>query len=156
MKKIYFISIVLVMVVLYGCSKSEIEKTKLDNVPDSAIWAGGVDGGNWFYCQEYDEAYKYKCTVYNDYNGAILAVGDFLFRKKQWSKEKRDVIYFDVESRQEIEYSFFDGTTIFLKKDFVLVPDGIIDYPFDENSGKNQLFKDGRAVGEAVSYNKVK
>lgn len=40
------------------------------NIPATAVWDGGVDGGNWIECKSIDSANNiFHCTVYNDFSG---------------------------------------------------------------------------------------
>jgi len=41
---------------------------KLSNIPDGAIWKGGVDGGYWYYLLGKQDSI-YKIEIYIDYNG---------------------------------------------------------------------------------------
>jgi len=48
------------------------------NVPSSATWDGGEDGGTWFACTR--QAYlKYRCTVFADTTGIKISEGLYGF-----------------------------------------------------------------------------
>lgn len=140
------------MFILNGCDDTSNAKIKPFNVPDSAIWAGGVDGGAWFACELTQGFDKYYCSVFNDFNGAVTAKGKYLLLKSRTLEDKNKIVFEPIESSKNISISFFDGQKIHLKGNFILVPDGIIDYPFDGTSGKKQLFKKGIPVGEEIEY----
>jgi len=49
---------------------------KLNNIPTSAFWVGGCDGGLWYeLLNRKDSIYTFK--IYNDFNGQIVSEGDF-------------------------------------------------------------------------------
>ncbi|MBK7665809.1 MAG: hypothetical protein IPJ21_20190 [Sterolibacteriaceae bacterium] len=45
--------------------------TRPPNIPASARWEGGSDGGNWFECVKEADA-KYRCSVFADVTGALI------------------------------------------------------------------------------------
>lgn len=48
------------------------------NVPDSARWAGGPDGGMWVQCTPKDSG-TLACRVYADVTGILVEEGEFAF-----------------------------------------------------------------------------
>lgn len=48
------------------------------NVPDSARWAGGPDGGMWVQCKVIDGG-TLSCRVYADVTGVLVEEGQFVF-----------------------------------------------------------------------------
>lgn len=48
------------------------------NVPDSALWAGGVDGGMWVECSATNSG-ALACRVYANVTGALVEDGEFTF-----------------------------------------------------------------------------
>jgi hypothetical protein len=46
----------------------------------------------------------------------------------------------------------FTGINIHLKNQLLLLPHGVIDYPFNESSGKRQEYKKGQAVNKEFEY----
>lgn len=69
---------ILLVVVCVGCSYNtqELKDTlRPPNVPDSAFWVGGLDGGNWYVVH----------SVHDHRNSAIISVyaedGKFIVRK---------------------------------------------------------------------------
>lgn len=86
MKKwIYIIlAVVVVSVVLYfsvsintntGCPPPEKPK----NVPESAAWAGGCDGGNWIELVSIEEK-ELRFRIYRDWNGDLILDADFEYK----------------------------------------------------------------------------
>ena len=53
--------------------------TRFYNIPKSAVWIGGVDGGFWFNVVDIDSIKKtYRFKIYNDYNGELVMDADFV------------------------------------------------------------------------------
>lgn len=86
MKKwIYIIlAVVVVSAVLYfsvsintntGCPPPE----KPNNVPKSAVWAGGCDGGNWIELVSIEKE-KIRFRIYRDWNGDLILDADFEYK----------------------------------------------------------------------------
>jgi hypothetical protein len=70
-------------------------------VPDTAVWAGGVDGGNFFECDVDGQDNVNRCLVYNDYTGDVDGGG--FFRLSGLNRPAR---------ADELQYLFFDGDLI--------------------------------------------
>lgn len=145
--------------VLLSCDEPTTNKgsiKKPESVPEGAVWSGGPDGGSWFLCESSKEKINYyHCEIYNDYDGAVWAKGDYVLHEVQWNDHTNEPIFTIVKSsKQHIDYNFFDGKIIHLTNQQVLLPDGIIDYPFDSKSGKTQKYKLGEPIGEEIQYEK--
>lgn len=57
---------------------NENSPKKLANIPESAIWSGGVDEGFWFELVElYQDHKKVRIRIYNDYDGNMVLDADF-------------------------------------------------------------------------------
>lgn len=122
--------------------------------PADAVWAGGVDGGDWIRCRPTDaRELRYACQIYNDYSGALVASGEFLLRR-----ESDDTSYSAQEfprvaaAPDSLRYSHFDGEVIRLRDGLALIPDGAIDAPFGDGHGKRQRFREGVPIGDEVQY----
>lgn len=51
---------------------------RINNIPKSAVWKGGADGGFWFDVVAIDSIEKtYRIKIYNDYNGGMVIEADF-------------------------------------------------------------------------------
>lgn len=48
------------------------------NVPSSATWGGGDDGGTWFACTRQADL-KYRCSVFADTTGIKISDGLYAF-----------------------------------------------------------------------------
>ena len=54
---------------------------KPENVPDSAVWVGGCDGGNWIELVDFKED-TIRFRLYADWNGELILDADFVYQKK--------------------------------------------------------------------------
>ncbi|OED51034.1 hypothetical protein ACH42_00050 [Endozoicomonas sp. (ex Bugula neritina AB1)] len=143
-----------ILMVLAGCCESTHRiPVRPANISHDAVWAGGSDGGHWFLCK--DESYhQYQCNIYNDYDGYIAARGRYTLRSVTWDEKAQKAVYKEAASEPKVEFNYYDGKVIHLMNGLTLIPDGVIDYPFDETSGKKQEYKQGEAVSEEVQYQK--
>ena len=120
-------------------------------IPAEAVWAGGVDGGDWILCVPVATPSRYSCRVYNDYTGKLTASGEFIRRREAGGSVKPERRLTDSATPTgKLHYQYFDGVVIHLEDDVVLVPDGIIDYPFGDGGGKRALFREGVEIGQAA------
>lgn len=66
-----------ILLIIVSCTPNKTEITVPDrpnNVPNSAFWQGGVDGGAWYMCKKLSIKFKYSCKVYN-FNGELETKG---------------------------------------------------------------------------------
>lgn len=77
-------------------------------VPETAVWAGGVDGGSWIDCGHLAEVDLHYCRIYYDYSGEIWIEG--IFR----SPPGVDL---------PLDFRHFNGTVIELKDGNLLQPE---------------------------------
>lgn len=75
---------------------------RIGEVPNTAEWIGGCDGGNWFNITEIKpNSNKYKVGIYYDYNGKLIVEKYFYIEstcvKKYLSKEDlfSVILYYD-------------------------------------------------------------
>lgn len=89
MKKItYYIIITLIIVVsLFFILTITVETNVVEppqkpkNVPETAIWSGGLDGGYWFEFNNYNrKTQEYSFTLYEETAGAIV-INDKIIQK---------------------------------------------------------------------------
>jgi len=71
-----YFKMILLFCVLFisGCTSIEVkdyQPKKLANIPDSAFWKGGVDGGNWFLIKPVSSENLVAISVYNDNDGSL-------------------------------------------------------------------------------------
>jgi hypothetical protein len=93
------------------------------------------------------------CKVFNDHSGELWASGEFVIRESSWDAQKGKSTFLPLKEKPDlIEFSAFDGKNIYLKNSLVLLPDGLIDYPFSKGGGKKQLFVIGNEQGEEKEY----
>lgn len=61
---------------LLSCSQAREEKVEpihLSNIPEKAFWAGGVDGGNWYFVEYiHDHRNNAIIKIYNDNDGSLI------------------------------------------------------------------------------------
>jgi len=119
-------------------------------VPTDAVWAGGVDGGNWLRCrwEGKEPAAFFWCEIYSDFSGDVVARGTYVLAERtdagQWKT---------LSSLQPaLDYEGFDGVVIYLGGARSLVPDGDIDYPFANGGGKRVRYHAGEQEGEEIEY----
>ncbi len=57
-----------------SCNNNQEVKApeKHQNIPESAFWQGGIDGGFWYDCNPTEQNYRYHCIVYNDSTGDVI------------------------------------------------------------------------------------
>ncbi len=130
-----------------------IEQTRPESVSDSAIWAGGLDGGAWIEKVEYSNS-RFSYRIYSD-NGDIWAIGDFVYCHLNQIEPKYSPV--DIDSIPEIfHYSSFDGTFIrFTNYDYILVPDSWILFPLMDSTYKKQLFELGIERSEEIQFDSI-
>ena len=119
-------------------------------VPETAVWAGGSDGGAWIECRPAaKEPYlEYDCTLYHE-SGTIWSSGGFIVAERREGR-------YDYPSGGFIpprirRYQAYDGRRIVVSDGHFLAPRGWIDYPFGDGHGKRERYEGGEAV-EAQEY----
>lgn len=121
-KIIILLVILLVILVLAGTSiyiifnyfPSKITvPTKPNNVPESAIWYGGPDGGVWINVSKYNKNdNSFYCRVYSDSTGIVRDEGWFIY-------DYSDTINLDV--LKDTIMGYYGGDVIILNE---IGPDG--------------------------------
>ena len=121
-----------------------------EGVPPAAVWAGGVDGGDWLLCSpdEGGSRGEFACQVFSDQTGDITARGRYVFAECSSAGECAPQA--DVPPR--LAFRSFDGIWFHLEGGLALVPDGEIDHPFGDGHGKRVVYSLGREVGPEVQY----
>ncbi len=79
MKKLFYVPLIFLIL---GCTNedSTVKASAPDrpeNVPKSAFWQGGLDGGAWYQCSNTKKDLQYYCTIYNDFTGEIIIQDNF-------------------------------------------------------------------------------
>ena len=60
-------------------SDYNLKPKRLDSIPESTTWIGGVDEGFWFEIIEIDSKERvYRFKIYNDYNGELVLDAKFI------------------------------------------------------------------------------
>jgi hypothetical protein len=102
------VSAVLVSIAtLFTCGCSIAPPPRPANVPASAVWNGGQDGGVWIDCKADTEANL--CTLFNEYSGVVIVTGRFQLRGVNRAATK-----------PELDYHFTDFVRIYLRNGLVL------------------------------------
>ncbi|HKO20666.1 MAG TPA: hypothetical protein VJU82_17455 [Acidobacteriaceae bacterium] len=99
------------MAVLLGCKPKPSEPRRPANVPQSAVWAGGIDGGAFIVCIPSTGNEANTCTVYNESTGDVWMSGRYLLKGKQRGA-----------TASELHYQAADGRNINLDHNLILVP----------------------------------
>jgi hypothetical protein len=108
----------MLLLTLFGCSRSIPAPERPKNVPATAMWSGGPDGGDWFDC-DYDPKRDWNnCTVYSDVTGVVGESGRFRLKDEKRAARK-----------EELRYSYYSLGEIHLSNNQMLVR---IDKPNDE------------------------
>jgi hypothetical protein len=118
MRRIVVALSLLVLLLGTGCHRQGHEPARPKGVPPEAVWAGGPDGGSFFLCIYDKSTGTYQCTVYNDFTGKVDATGHF---KASGSA--------NMQGSGALEYSGFDGRTIYLKNGGILEPTDDVQFP---------------------------
>ena len=95
--------------IIIGCRRSA--PTRPAGVPETAVWAGGVDGGAFFACTPSVANEANACTVYHDSDGEVYMSGSYVLKGTQRGAKAG-----------ELFYSGADGHNIYLDHNLTLVP----------------------------------
>lgn len=99
------------MIGLTSCDDARLEpKVCPAGIPNTAIWAGGADGGAYMRCSIDIEKNVNRCSVWNDFTGSLVESGEY-----RLIRENRAA----TESELEFSGADFNGL-IFLEHDQIL------------------------------------
>jgi hypothetical protein len=116
-------------------------------VPAEAIWAGGLDGGDWILCIPAPAAERtsFECRTFSDQTGLLVTQGVYFLAKcgDDGACQPADRV------PAHLQYIFFDGVLFRLSEGLSLVPDGDVDHPFGDGHGKRVTYKHGEEIREA-------
>jgi hypothetical protein len=123
---------------------------RASGVPIDAVWAGGVDGGDWLRCvmRGKEPAAFFDCDVYSDQTGHVIASGSYSLARCGPDGQCEPV----TSLVPRTDYQFFDGVAIHLRQPYALIPDGDIDYPLGDGHGKRSTYRFGRETSPARAY----
>ena len=138
---------------LSGCTQVEAPP-RPSNGPPSAVWAGGTDGGAWIDCSfAWKEPHvAYTCNTFTD-SGHPWASGAYVLAEIR--RNGSEIAYEPLGAFARIDasdYISFSGTFINLTGDRVLLPHGVIDYPFGDGHGKRGEYIVGKEVSPLTQY----
>lgn len=105
------LSILIYILLICSCSNAKDEETapaRRQEIPDSAFWVEGVDGGNW-YLVEYIHSHRNNAVIqiYNDNDGSLIISKKFTLSCPEDSQ-------MEIADLKE-QISAFDGERIYLK-----------------------------------------
>lgn len=116
------ITIAIAIILFFTCrfKRPCKQREKPENIPVSAIWKGGNDGGVWIELVEI-KVDTIRARIYNDWNGDLLLDADFfsenckglLLTKTNWNE---NIIYFDGEkiyTKIQVNRNYCSLTPIF-------------------------------------------
>lgn len=99
---------IFLVILCFGCTSTEVkdyQPKRIANIPDSAFWKGGVDGGNWFLVKAINSHENIvDISIYNDQDGSLIFTKAFMLICRQ---DKQTIIG-DLEK----QINFFDGEKI--------------------------------------------
>jgi hypothetical protein len=111
MKRFANFIVISVLAWLTACSDGRLEpKVRPSNVPSSAVWAGGADGGAYLRCSVDAKRNVDLCEVWNDNTGYSAGQRDY-----QLEKEHR------AATNSELKFLGAANDSIYLAGDRVLV-----------------------------------
>lgn len=96
---------------LAACCQDVHAPPRLPLIPETATWAGGVDGGAWMQCSLNTKRKTNWCTVWNDQTGEVWARTHFVLRDTGAPV-----------SESELSFTGFNGIYIGLRDGRWLVP----------------------------------
>ena len=96
---------------LISCKMEVTVPVRLPSIPETAVWAGGLDGGAWMECLVDMEKDANWCTVWNDYSGTVRARTYFILSETGEPLPENEMIY-----------ASFDGYEIRLQDGRRLIP----------------------------------
>jgi hypothetical protein len=99
MKLAVEIGLIAVSVATLSCGGRE--HVRPDGVPPNAVWAGGVDGGNWITCSANAGNGFNQCIVYHDFTGEVRLSGEFALEAlgRPATRDELDFRYADILDR---------------------------------------------------------
>lgn len=107
--------VLVVALVLTSCEPTgpmeKYQPERISPVPETATWAGWIDGGSWIECSFDVEKNANWCTAWNDQSGSVMIRTFFVL--EETGKGVPD---------NELRYSSFDGFDIELVDGRILEP----------------------------------
>jgi hypothetical protein len=86
-------SMIWAIVFSFGCNGSRSEPSKRpSSVPESAVWAGGADGGIYVLCTVDETLNVNRCTIWDDYTGRSRS-GSFRLAGENRAAMQSELVY---------------------------------------------------------------
>lgn len=101
------LTLIALVLTFTGCATNPKQPKKLENIPTTAFWVGGVDGGQWYLAEKIDSINgSVYFKIFNDHNGNLISDKTFFLKcdnnRIKWKKLQEEI-------------NAFDGTKIILK-----------------------------------------
>ncbi|MEJ7615890.1 MAG: hypothetical protein WKF30_02690 [Pyrinomonadaceae bacterium] len=150
MRSIFICAALLVSV---GCRGSDGPYRK-PGIPPTAVWVGGREDGEWIFCEALDaKGQRRFCKVFDGRSGGTRSSGEYVLRQIAWSQELGRSEYEETSAAPPaLQYQSFDGQSIILADNLILLPDGWIDYPSGGGHGQRQQYRAGLKLGDSRPY----
>ena len=86
--------VVLALVALaVSCGYRKVPPDRPAGVPAQAVWAGGLNGGSFIFCEVDSSIDVNKCTVYNEDTGQVTEQGDFRLKIERRAARAEELKY---------------------------------------------------------------
>ena len=111
-----------ILAIIIGCSAKAPQRPK--GIPLGAVLVRGADGGVWIICNQLRPKENiFQCQVFNDSDGRIWASEQYNLRESIWYSDQQKPSDLPViPITQNLKYSGFDGTMIYLQDSLVMLP----------------------------------
>jgi len=131
-----------------GCSREIPPPVRPEAVPEGAVAAVGPDGGAWMVCSRDSEKHVY-CDTYFASSGRFWSRGTYIL----FIDDKPEPAPSEIDLAVLLEdFSLYDGQNIYLGPGKIMRPDGVIDSPFGEATGKRTVYSMGEVIVPETQY----
>ena len=93
-----------------GFGNQDVQMAKPKNVPHSAQWVGGQDGGDWIRCKESTNSKRVECSMFSELTGELTETATFTRQNFN-------------EPISTVEFDFYDGDKIVTTNGEILLKD---------------------------------
>lgn len=119
-----------------------------NGVPASTSPAESPHGIVWIDCAAAGSGRdRFGCSVHLGETGELWSEGEYVLRRE----DSDGFSPLDVFPGQ-LNYLSWDREVIRADGNLALLPDGLIEFPVDENVGIKQLYVEGKEVGEPIPF----
>lgn len=119
MKRIFFNIFFCLLLSCTDTSDNNLAPSRLKNIPQTAFWLDGTDGGSWFVIKEI-HSHKNAATIeiYNDQDGSLIVSKQFVLICNLDNSGFVESQYFSILDSLPKQILGFDGEKIILKTVF--------------------------------------